>query len=378
MNRHQFDHVPRTYPRFLQQLIGRMFGLSCAGIVLLATAWAMAQNGPVSTPPTGTRTGPDLNPPAANTPGAIGSPPSPAPADSNAPLHDPHRPAPGTNPALGTNPPLTPRSATIPEAGPSIPTPAAAQDPAAKPAPKRASPAASALPNDDAESLPPLPPSVSTVPAVPNGPANSDGGIPPNSFGHLGITVVPAANEDGLVVTGIERTSPAYPAGLLIDDQIVAINGQRISKFDDLVKGLRIAAQGDGNVALLVRRRGTVNTINVMVGGKTAQTDHPRLGITLDDSNGQLIVLEVTPNSPAAVAGVQVGDEIITVNDYPVSTFDLFVGQIQAIGRTGGQIPLGIRRNGKMITLKATLRGSQPPALPKTELPPSEPSGGNK
>ena len=318
MNRHQVDPVRKVFPR-LPQFIGRMLAVGSAGVVLFAASWAIAQNGPLSTPPTGTRTGPDLNPPAADTPGAIGSPPSPAPADGNAPLHDPHRPAPGTNPALGTNPPLTPPSATVPDVGPPVPTPPPAQDPAAKPAPKRASTAPSALPNpDDADSLPPLPPPVSTVPAVPKGSANSDGGIPPNTFGHLGITVVPAGNEDGVVVTGIERTSPAFPAGLLIDDQIVAINGQRIAKFDDLVKGLRIAAQGDGNVALLVRRRGTVDTINVMVGGKTAQTDRPRLGITLDDSNGQLIVLEVTPNSPAAVAGVQVGDEIITVNDYPV------------------------------------------------------------
>jgi membrane-associated protease RseP (regulator of RpoE activity) len=345
--------------------------MGCASVVLFAASWAMAQNEPLSTPPAGTRTGPDLNPPAAGTPGAIGSPPNPAPRDSNAPLHDPHRAAPGTNA------PLTPPSATIPDVGPPAPTPVPTQDPAAKPSPKRDSTAPSALPNpDDAGSLPPLPPPVSTVPTVPQGPANNDGGIPPNTFGHLGITVVQAGNDDGVVVTGIERTSPAYPAGLLIADQIVAINGQRIAKFDDLVKGLRIAAQGDGNVALLVRRRGTVDTINVMVGGKTAQTERPRLGLTLDDSNGQLLVLEVTPNSPAAVAGVQVGDEIITVNDYPVSTFDLFVGQIQAMGRAGGQIPLGVRRNGKMITLKATLRGSQPPALPKSELPAAESSGG--
>jgi S1-C subfamily serine protease len=71
---------------------------------------------------------------------------------------------------------------------------------------------------------------------------------------------------------------------------------------------------------------------------------------------------------------VQVGDEIVTVNDYPVSTFDLFVGQIQAIGRAGGQVPLGIRRNGKMLTLRATLVGTQPPTLPKSELPPSDPT----
>jgi len=240
-------------------------------------------------------------------------------------------------------------------------------------------PTASPVPLDsatlkDPNSLPPLPPPPAanvptTAPALPD-----DVGIPPNTFGHLGINVEPVGNEDGLKVVGIERTSPAFPAGLLIDDEIAVINGQRISTFGDLVKGLRAAGQGDGSVSLLVRRRGTLDTINIMVGGKKAQLERPKLGVTLDDSNGRLRVIGITPKSPAAVAGVQIGDEIITVNDYPISTYDLFVSQIQALGRAGGQVPLGVRRNGKMLTLRATIGAAKAPPLPKDELPPAVPS----
>jgi S1-C subfamily serine protease len=226
----------------------------------------------------------------------------------------------------------------------------------------------------DADYPPPLAP-----PAAANAPTQAptipeDVGIPPNTFGHLGITVEPVGNDDGLKVVGIQPTSPAFPAGLLIDDEITVINGQRISSFDDLVKGLRAAGQGDGSVSLLVRRRGTLDTINIMVGGKKAQLERPKLGVSLDDSNGRLRVVGVTPKSPAAVAGVQVGDEIVTVNDYPISTYDLFVSQIQALGRVGGQIPLGIRRNGKMLTLRATIGTPKTPPLPAGELPPAGPS----
>ncbi len=201
-----------------------------------------------------------------------------------------------------------------------------------------------------------------------------DVGIPPHAFGHLGVTVEQIDNGDGLRVVGIETTSPAWPAGLLINDEITAINGKLISRFDDLVAGLRAAGEGDGNVSLLVRRRGTVYTINLFVGGKKAETERPRLGVMLDDSNGRLRVTGVTPNSPAAKAGVQFGDEIITVNDYPVSTYDLFVGQVQALGRAGGPVSLGIRRNGKMQTLHATIGTEKPPALPKSELPSGGPN----
>lgn len=216
---------------------------------------------------------------------------------------------------------------------------------------------------------PPSP--TASFPAAPE----PDVGIPPNSFGHLGVTVEPLADGDGLRVVGIETTSPAWPAGLLINDEITTINGKRITRFSDLVAGLRAAADGDGNVSLLVRRRGTVDTINLFVGGKKAETERPKFGVTLDDSNGRLRVTGVTPNSPAAKGGVQVGDEIVTVNDYPVSTFDLFVGQIQALGRAGGPVSLGVRRHGQMQTLHATISPEKTaPALPKSELPSGGPN----
>ena len=141
------------------------------------------------------------------------------------------------------------------------------------------------------------PASTGTPPAAPN---LDDVGVPAGQFGHLGVTVDTLPNGDGLRVVGIEPTSPAFPAGLLIGDEITSINGKRVAKFSDLVAGLRKAAEGDGNVSLLVLRRGTLDTVNIMVGGKKAVTTPPRLGVTLDDSNGRLRVTGVEPDSPAA------------------------------------------------------------------------------
>jgi S1-C subfamily serine protease len=253
----------------------------------------------------------------------------------------------------------------IKEDAPSVANPAAAPNPAQA----AASPTTSAT-------IPPLP-SATTTPttATPNTPS-PDVGIPPHGYGHLGITVVELPNGDGLRVVGIEPTSPAFPAGLLISDEICVINGTRIGKFAELVNGLRAAGNGDGSLSLLVRRRGTVDTINLVASGRVAQAERPKLGVMLDDSDGRLRVTGVDPGSPAAKAGMLAGDEILSVNDYPISTYDLFVGQIQAVGHSPGEpVLVGIRRNGVSMTLHILLGKSKLPALPKSELPPVEPLG---
>jgi predicted metalloprotease with PDZ domain len=257
--------------------------------------------------------------------------------------------------------PLSPATPTAPTAP--IKTPAGPTTAEPELSPTIASPVPAAVP----------PTAVTPTAAMPATPS-PDVGIPPSVYGHLGITVIELSNGDGLRVVGIERTSPAYPAGLLIDDEISTINGTRIAKFADLVNGLRTAGNGDGNVSLLVRRRGTLDTINLVVPGRIAQAETPKLGVMLDDSNGRLRVTGVVPGSPAAKAGIQVGDEIITVNDYPISTYDLFVGQIQAVGRSPGEpVAIGIRRNGQSMTVHAVLGQAKLPALPKSELPPTGP-----
>jgi predicted metalloprotease with PDZ domain len=267
------------------------------------------------------------------------------------------------NPAQGTASPATaPASLAITPASPTL-------SPTVSPTAPATSPTTSAT-------IPPLSsPTTAPTTATPNVPA-PDVGIPPHAYGHLGITVVEIPNGDGLRVVGIEPTSPAFPAGLLIADEISTINGTRISTFGELVNGLRAAGNGDGNISLLVHRRGTVDTINLVVPGRVAQAERPKLGVMLDDSNGRLRVTGVDPGSPAAKGGMLAGDEVLSVNDYPISTYDLFVGQIQAVGHSPGEpVSIGIRRSGQSMTLHVLLGKPKLPALPKSELPPTEPLG---
>jgi predicted metalloprotease with PDZ domain len=78
-------------------------------------------------------------------------------------------------------------------------------------------------------------------------------------------------NVDGrLVVTQVRRGTPAYTAGLNVDDEIVAINGFRV-RADQLTTRLGQYQPGD-HVALLVARRDELRTVEAVLGtGPAAQ-----------------------------------------------------------------------------------------------------------
>ena len=66
-------------------------------------------------------------------------------------------------------------------------------------------------------------------------------------------------------------------------------------------------------------------------------------------SNGGVLISVVTPNGPAAKAGLQSGDVIVSVDGAPVKDGDQLVGIISA-KRPGSTVKLGYRRGSKLLT----------------------------
>ncbi len=85
---------------------------------------------------------------------------------------------------------------------------------------------------------------------------------------------------------------------------------------------------------------------------------HAVLGVSMDDSDGAVHVTSVTPGGPAAKAGVQVGDEIRSVDGDRIRTAQ---GLAEEIGekRPGNRVELSIRRNGERKTLQVRLATQQ-------------------
>ncbi|MBL8729422.1 MAG: PDZ domain-containing protein [Planctomycetes bacterium] len=78
------------------------------------------------------------------------------------------------------------------------------------------------------------------------------------------------------------------------------------------------------------------------------------LGVYLDPEREQAVVAEVIPESPAARAGLQAGDELLAVGDQATPTRDDLVAAIRA-HKAGERLRIKLRRDGKESTVTVQL-----------------------
>jgi serine protease Do len=150
----------------------------------------------------------------------------------------------------------------------------------------------------------------------------------------------------GALVANVEKGSPADKAGLRTGDVIRSMNGQTIIASGDLSAAVSASAPGQ-NATLEVWRHGKPVQVTATLGNSRekvakADKDSPKseeggkLGLAVRPlqpqerkesgiANGGLVVEEVA--GPAAAAGVEPGDVILSVNGTPVAN----VEQMRAI-----------------------------------------------
>jgi serine protease Do len=92
-----------------------------------------------------------------------------------------------------------------------------------------------------------------------------------------------------------------------------------------------------------------------------------------DDPNGPLHVEKVLPNSPAAAAGLQPGDELFRVGTLPV-TRPLDLERALLDRAAGESLPLQVRRDGQMVILDLALAEYHPAAATSTPVARSDQS----
>jgi serine protease Do len=144
---------------------------------------------------------------------------------------------------------------------------------------------------------------------------------------------------EGALVSSVEKSGPAEKAGLQAGDVIRKVNGQPIVSSGDLPAVIAMAAPGD-NVKLEIWRQGAAKELTARlvssseksskVAGAKEAPDQGKLGLALrplqpdekreagiDDG---LVVQQA--NGPAAMAGVQSGDVLLSINGTPVKNID--------------------------------------------------------
>lgn len=174
---------------------------------------------------------------------------------------------------------------------------------------------------------------------------------------------------EGALVSMVEKGSPADKAGLQSGDVIRQVNGQAIVSSGDLPAVIGMSAPGD-TITLDVWRQGTAKQLTARLANaddKAAQVaskkDAPgqgKLGLALRplQPNEQqeagvdsgLVVQQAS--GPAALAGVQAGDVLLSINGIPVKSID----QVRAtVAKSQKSVALLILRGDSKIFVPVNL-----------------------
>jgi serine protease Do len=175
-----------------------------------------------------------------------------------------------------------------------------------------------------------------------------------NSFGLKSL--------QGALVSSVEKGSPAQRAGIQPGDVIVRIGDHDINRSADL--SAQVAVMKPGTLTKLeVIRNGTPKTLTATLGEAEAKTvamngdrsqQQGRLGIAVRplakeeqqqaSVSGGLLVENAT--GPAAKAGIQPGDIIVSANGTAISN----VQQLQGVlNKAGKNIALLVQRDNERI-----------------------------
>ena len=174
---------------------------------------------------------------------------------------------------------------------------------------------------------------------------------------------------EGALVSMVEKGGPADKAGLQAGDVIRKVDGRPIVSSGDLPALISLNAPGD-NVKLDVWRQGAAKSLTATLVNANARAekvavsqDKPaqgRLGLALrplqpDEQQQSGIasgLLIQQASGPAALAGVQSGDVLLSINGTPVKSIE----QVRAaVGKTDKSVALLIQRGESKIFVPVNL-----------------------
>jgi serine protease Do/serine protease DegQ len=186
--------------------------------------------------------------------------------------------------------------------------------------------------------------------------------------GQIGVTVqdlTPAlaatfdlTADQGAVVTGVAKDSPAARAGLRPGDALLTINGKEVRSAADVRNAIGLLRVGQ-EVRLELARGGKARSVVVRIAEPSRESTagdavHPHLaGATFGDLDPQpaartkgVAVLRVEGGSPAADLGLREGDVITSVNRTPLEGLD----DLTRLARQSGSgLLLGMRRGASSV-----------------------------
>lgn len=165
------------------------------------------------------------------------------------------------------------------------------------------------------------------------------------------------------VVGEVAPSSIAQDSGLAVGDEILAV-GDRVT-IDWSAANLELVSYvGEASIPVKVKTlSGVTQQVDLNIEQWTFDPDKvsplTSLGITPFRPDATLEVAALWPDSPAAKAGVQVGDQLVTLNGIKIDNWQHLVETIQ--GLNGHTVVLAVNRAGNEQLLSATITGRQTP-----------------
>ncbi len=149
------------------------------------------------------------------------------------------------------------------------------------------------------------------------------------------------------VVIGVRAESVAAAAGMKKGDEIVSIAGQPTTVWKEFLDFILL--HGGDEVELKFRRGGTLFTKKVTI-EESPETHVGTLGVEPGYFIGnEAVIDEVSPDSPAAAAGIRSGDQVLRIDGVLVETWTEMSEKIESSG--GKKVALSIKRGGQILTL---------------------------
>jgi serine protease Do len=200
--------------------------------------------------------------------------------------------------------------------------------------------------------------------------------------GYLGVRLAPAEEgAKGVMVREVTPEGPAAQAGLKNGDRLVTVNDETVRDLEAFSRGIAGFKAGD-MIRLGIVRDGKEQSLTVTLAerrereapgipdfrgrgrtaflGVQAQPLTPELRDRLNaKADAGVVVMGVSPNSPAAKAGLKRDDVITAIGDHAVKSPEDLSTAIQKVG-AGKEVTVRVARGTEELKLKVTLQEGSP------------------
>lgn len=161
-------------------------------------------------------------------------------------------------------------------------------------------------------------------------------------------------------IVQVMPNSPAEKSGLRVGDVLAGVDEQRITHFDQLLEFLRPRRAGE-KIVLKVLRAGEPLEMQVILEPRPgtqrlppALFVGPWFGAAAEERAGNVVVTFVVPDSPAEKAGLQVGDQLVELEDRKLTEPGQLVEHLRQRS-PGDKLDLTIRRGQQVQQVEVDL-----------------------